>query len=211
MIGHVEALDVAPAIDHWKAHGLDISPILQIVDNPYGSVVPSDGRSGPRARPGARPGADPSGTGGHRRRHAGRDRTADPQRQSHGRHAARARGHQGLEGRRACRTTRSGSSSPVRPVRGSGRSCPRASRCASIGDTNDYLGKGLSGGELIVRPPRRVAVRRRRPGDRRQRDRVRRHRRRDLPAWHGRRTLLRHGTRVRPRSSRASATTVAST
>ncbi|HSH11534.1 MAG TPA: glutamate synthase large subunit, partial [Ilumatobacter sp.] len=35
MIGHVEALDVAPAVDHWKASGLDISPILQIVDNPY--------------------------------------------------------------------------------------------------------------------------------------------------------------------------------
>ena len=35
MIGHVEALDVQPAVDHWKASGLDISPILQIVDNPY--------------------------------------------------------------------------------------------------------------------------------------------------------------------------------
>ena len=35
MIGHVECLDVQPAVDHWKAHGLDISPILTIVDNPY--------------------------------------------------------------------------------------------------------------------------------------------------------------------------------
>ena len=35
MIGHVEALNVSPAVDHWKAHGLDISPILQVVDNPY--------------------------------------------------------------------------------------------------------------------------------------------------------------------------------
>jgi glutamate synthase (NADPH/NADH) large chain len=35
MIGHVEALDVSPAVDHWKAHGLDLTPILQVVDNPY--------------------------------------------------------------------------------------------------------------------------------------------------------------------------------
>ena len=35
MIGHVEALDVKPAIDHWKASGLDISPILAIPNNAY--------------------------------------------------------------------------------------------------------------------------------------------------------------------------------
>jgi glutamate synthase (NADPH/NADH) large chain len=35
MVGHVEALDVQSAVDHWKASGLDISPILAQVDNPY--------------------------------------------------------------------------------------------------------------------------------------------------------------------------------
>ena len=35
MIGHVEALDVQPAIEHWKAHGLDISPILAKPVNAY--------------------------------------------------------------------------------------------------------------------------------------------------------------------------------
>ncbi|CAE7941523.1 gltB, partial [Symbiodinium sp. KB8] len=35
MIGHVEMLDVKPAVDHWKAHGLDIAPILKLVENPY--------------------------------------------------------------------------------------------------------------------------------------------------------------------------------
>jgi glutamate synthase (NADPH/NADH) large chain len=38
MIGHVEALDVQPAVDHWKAHGLDITPILAIPQNPYGQT-----------------------------------------------------------------------------------------------------------------------------------------------------------------------------
>src|SRR5436189_972399 len=35
MVGHVEALDVRDAIDHWKASGLDISPILTVPDNAY--------------------------------------------------------------------------------------------------------------------------------------------------------------------------------
>ncbi|MFW2333445.1 glutamate synthase large subunit, partial [Ilumatobacter sp.] len=38
LIGQVGALDVQPAVDHWKARGLDIAPILQIVDNPYESA-----------------------------------------------------------------------------------------------------------------------------------------------------------------------------
>ena len=34
-IGHVEALDTAKAIDHWKADGLDLSAILATPANPY--------------------------------------------------------------------------------------------------------------------------------------------------------------------------------
>jgi glutamate synthase (NADPH/NADH) large chain len=34
-IGHVEALDVRAAVDHWKAEGLDLTPILMPADNPY--------------------------------------------------------------------------------------------------------------------------------------------------------------------------------
>ena len=33
MIGHVEMLDTRAAIDHWKASGLDISPIA-VPQNP---------------------------------------------------------------------------------------------------------------------------------------------------------------------------------
>ena len=35
MIGRVEALDIRPAVDHWKASGLDISPMLVPGDNRY--------------------------------------------------------------------------------------------------------------------------------------------------------------------------------
>jgi glutamate synthase (NADPH/NADH) large chain len=34
-IGHVEVLDTAPAIDHWKAHGLDLTPILGRPETAY--------------------------------------------------------------------------------------------------------------------------------------------------------------------------------
>jgi glutamate synthase (NADPH/NADH) large chain len=34
-IGHTEVLDVRAAIDHWKAHGLDLTPILVEAENPY--------------------------------------------------------------------------------------------------------------------------------------------------------------------------------
>jgi glutamate synthase (NADPH/NADH) large chain len=34
-VGHVESLDVRAAVDHWKAHGLDLTPILMPADNPY--------------------------------------------------------------------------------------------------------------------------------------------------------------------------------
>jgi len=34
-VGHAEVLDTRPAIDHWKAHCLDLTPILTVAENPY--------------------------------------------------------------------------------------------------------------------------------------------------------------------------------
>ena len=39
MIGHVECIDARAAIDHWKASGLDIEPILKVPENPYGQTM----------------------------------------------------------------------------------------------------------------------------------------------------------------------------
>ena len=39
MVGHVEVLDTRKAISHWKAKGLDISPILAVPQNPYGQTL----------------------------------------------------------------------------------------------------------------------------------------------------------------------------
>ena len=46
-VGHAEMLDTRAAIDHWKAHGLDLTPILTVADNPYAGP-------GPAAAPGRR-------------------------------------------------------------------------------------------------------------------------------------------------------------
>jgi glutamate synthase (NADPH/NADH) large chain len=38
-VGHVEMLDVRAAVEHWKARGLDLSPILEQPENPYDSTL----------------------------------------------------------------------------------------------------------------------------------------------------------------------------
>ncbi len=37
-IGHTEVLDVRAAVDHWKADGLDLTPLLVQAENPYDST-----------------------------------------------------------------------------------------------------------------------------------------------------------------------------
>jgi glutamate synthase (NADPH/NADH) large chain len=45
-IGHAEVLDVSRAVDHWKAQGLDLAPLLHVPELPEGAarhqVVPQD-------------------------------------------------------------------------------------------------------------------------------------------------------------------------
>ena len=53
-VGHVEVLDTRTAVDHWKAHGLDLSPILAAGREPLRPDAVPLGRAGPRPRPGPR-------------------------------------------------------------------------------------------------------------------------------------------------------------
>jgi glutamate synthase (NADPH/NADH) large chain len=34
-VGHAEMLDMQAAVDHWKASGLDLAPILEVAENPF--------------------------------------------------------------------------------------------------------------------------------------------------------------------------------
>ena len=93
----------------------------------------------------------------------------------------------------ACPTTPSACTSPARPARASAPSCPAGITLRLEGDANDYVGKGLSGGRLIIRPPADAhpTLRGRGEHHRRQRDALRRHRRRGVRPRRRRRALLR--------------------
>ena len=75
--------------------------------------------------------------------------------------------------------------SKARPGRVSAPSCRGASPLSLEGDANDYVGKGLSGGKIIVHPPRGVHLCARGKHHHWQRRFLRRHQRRGLhsAAW----------------------------
>ncbi|HKZ76272.1 MAG TPA: glutamate synthase-related protein, partial [Actinomycetota bacterium] len=152
-IGHTDALDVSGAVDHWKAASLDLSPILHMPDVPDGvarhCVTTQD---------------------------HGLDRALDNEliRRSE---PALERGEPveiDLPVRNVNRTVGTmlgwnvtrrygGAGLPddtiVVNLTGSagqslGAFLPRGITLRVEGDANDYTGKGLSGGRIVVRPPR---------------------------------------------------------
>ncbi len=189
-IGHADALDVTTAVDHWKASGLDLSPVLHVPELPEGAARHNTTgqdhgldkaldnelvKLAKDALDNARAGA---GTG------------ADPQREPHGRHDPRPRGHQALQGRRAARRHHR------HHLHGLGGSVVRSVRAerddAAAGGRRERLRRQgpLRRADRGASRPRRH-VRGREADHRRQRHRLRRDRRRDLRARTGRRALLR--------------------
>jgi glutamate synthase (ferredoxin) len=155
MIGRVDRLDTRQALDHWKAHGLDLSTILY----------------------------DPPGAGDHPRRQTaqqdhGLDKALDRQLIALCRDALEGRGGADLRLpiRNVNRTVGTmlgyevtsrfgGAGLPDDTIRlrfeGSagqsfGAFIPRGITMTLEGDANDHVGKGLSGGRLIAYPPRRA-------------------------------------------------------
>jgi glutamate synthase (NADPH/NADH) large chain len=151
MIGHVEMLDTRTAVEHWKAAGLDLSPILVQPRNPYGQsllhTVPQDHGL-----------AQALDVELIRLAHdAIVDRTPvaiDLPIRNVNRTVGTMLGHEitkrwkgeGLpDGTIDIHFTGSAGQS-------FGAFVPSGVTMRLIGDANDYLGKGLSGGRLIVRP-----------------------------------------------------------
>jgi glutamate synthase (NADPH/NADH) large chain len=150
-IGHVEMIDAREAIDHWKAKGLDISPMLESPHNPYEQTLTS------------------SVAQDHGLDEAldmeliemSRDAIADarpvsialPIRNVNrtvgtmlGYEVTKAWGGKGLpDGTINIHFTGSAGQS-------FGAFVPAGIEMHLEGDANDYVGKGLSGGRLIVRP-----------------------------------------------------------
>ena len=157
-IGQVDALDVVQAVDHWKAAGLDLTPILHVPA--VADLVPRPGpaphqAAGPRAGQGARQRADARSA--HRRPRA---------RRAGARRSSRSATSTAPSAR--CWATRSPSATAATglpdgtidlTLTGSagqsfGAFLPRGITLRLEGDANDYLGKGLSGGRIVVRPDR---------------------------------------------------------
>jgi glutamate synthase (NADPH/NADH) large chain len=167
-IGRTEMLDTRPAIDHWKAAGLDLSPILH---------VPTAGRAGNETTVGR---AGNETTAGDAPRHRTKDqdhglekaldntlialaegalqdgtpvRLDLPVRNVNrtvgtmlGYHLTRQWGGEGLPDN-TIDITLTGSAG-----QSFGAFLPRGITLRLVGDANDYVGKGLSGGRIIVRP-----------------------------------------------------------
>ena len=154
-VGHVEALDTRPAIEHWKARGLDISPILAEPDNAYSQTLLCSQRQNheleyaldqqlinwckPALEDGHRvdlelPMRNVNRTVGTMLGHA----------------ATKAWGGNGLPEDTINLHFRGSAGQSF------GAFVPRGITMRLEGDANDYVGKGLSGGRIIVHPDRRA-------------------------------------------------------
>jgi glutamate synthase (NADPH/NADH) large chain len=152
MIGRVEALDVQPAIEHWSAHGLDISPILAKPVNAYEQTlyqsVPQDHGIDEALDQELIRLAQPAILDAQ-------SVTIDMPIRNTDRTVGTLLGHEVTK-----RWKGEGLPDGTIDVsfRGSagqsfGAFVPRGITLRLEGDANDYLGKGLSGGRIIVRPP----------------------------------------------------------
>ncbi|MGH9057392.1 MAG: glutamate synthase-related protein, partial [Acidimicrobiales bacterium] len=155
VIGHPELIDVAGAVGHWKARGLDLSPILA-----NGGADPDAARHCVRAQrhgldtvldrdliDACRPALEDARPVVLSRPVRNVDRTVGT---LLGAEISRRYGGGGLpDGTIDISFTGSAGQS-------FGAFVPRGVTLRLKGDANDYLGKGLSGGRLVVRPPRDV-------------------------------------------------------
>jgi glutamate synthase (NADPH/NADH) large chain len=152
-IGRVDALDVSDAVDHWKAAGLDLSPILVMPEGVNGAAL----RCTSAQDHGLEKALD----------HALLEAAADaldrrepvhitlPVRNVNrtvgtmlGHELTKRWGPDGLP-TDTIDVTLTGSAG-----QSFGAFAPKGVTLRLFGDANDYLGKGLSGGRLIVRPDR---------------------------------------------------------
>jgi glutamate synthase (NADPH/NADH) large chain len=152
-IGDVESLDTTAAVDHWKAAGLDISPMLAVPDAPYGTsrhrtTVQDHGLEKALDHTLIEMSADAL----ERREPV---RITLPVRNVNrtvgtmlGHEVTKAWGEDGLPDD-TIDVTLTGSAG-----QSFGAFLPRGITLRLFGDGNDYVGKGLSGGRVVVRPDR---------------------------------------------------------
>ena len=151
-VGRVELLDMNPAIAHWKADGLDLSPILTgpnfAADEPRRRLREQDHELDAHFDVDlidhARSVIAGGGTVALAREVRNTDRAVGTML---GHEVTKARGEHGLPpGSITVELTGSAGQSL-------GAFLPGGITLRLTGDANDYVGKGLSGGVIVVRPP----------------------------------------------------------
>ena len=154
-VGHVEALDVRRAVNHWKAQGLDISPILARPENPYHqtmhhSVTQDHGLADAldtQLIADCAKAIESGATFAGEYRIGNVNRTVGTML---GSSLTKKWGGAGLADDTISLTFTGSAGQSF------GAFVPRGITMRLVGDTNDYLGKGLSGGRLVVRPDLRA-------------------------------------------------------
>ncbi len=150
-IGHVEVLDTSRAVDHWKASGLDLAPVLHLPELPEGTpltqVVAQDHGLDKALDVELIALAQPALADGTPVRLdlpvRNVNRTVGTML---GAEVTRCSGGSGLpDGTIDVTLTGSAGQSL-------GAFLPRGITLRLVGDANDYVGKGLSGGRVVVRP-----------------------------------------------------------
>ncbi len=201
MIGHVELLDTRRAVSHWKASGLDISPILATPQNPYGqTMIQSVGQDHGLAEALDQQFIELAQAAINEGRHVSIDLPV----RNVNRTVGTLLGHEvtkrwrgsGPRGRNDRHHAHRLSGTEPRCVRPVGHSDPPGRRCQRL------RGQGAVRWADHRASASVLALRRRRPDRCRQRDRLWRNRRRDLPSRQGRRTLLRAELRGHRRQRR---------
>jgi Glutamate synthase domain 2 len=150
-VGHVEVLKTKQAVDHWKAKGLDLAPVLHRVDLPEGTAL--------HRVSGQEHGLDdkldvqliemaqPALTNGELVRAELTVRNVD-------RTVGTLLGHYVTKATDGVGLPENTIDLTLRGTAGQsfGAFLPRGVTLRLVGDSNDYFGKGLSGGRLILRP-----------------------------------------------------------
>ena len=151
MVGRSELLNTKNAIDHWKAKGLDISPILAVAQNPYeqtmyNSVAQDHGLSGALDNELMARAAKSIETGEKIRFSSPIKNVNRTVGTMLGNAVTRRWAGAGLPDD-TISIDFSGSAG-----QSFGAFVPKGITLRLAGDANDYVGKGLSGGRIMVRP-----------------------------------------------------------
>jgi glutamate synthase (NADPH) large chain len=150
-VGHAEVLDTAEALDYWKADGLDLSPILHVpdVDHPRHQVVAQDhGLTNALDNELIGICADAIASGEPVRAQVAIRNVNRTVGTMLGAEITRHHGGAGLPDGTVDLTLIGSAGQSF------GAFLPAGVTLRLEGDANDYVGKGLSGGRLVVRPDR---------------------------------------------------------